>query len=86
MIEQHRLKSVLLPDAINLKRPELAKDYAKARVKVTGKTPGTFIVKQGTPMVYGLTIPRNAPNPAARFRTIPKTMISEVEKPNVPWA
>ena len=63
VIEQHHLACILLPDAINLKQPRLAETYARARVKVTGKAPGTFILKQGAPMVYGLTIPKDAPNP-----------------------
>ncbi len=63
VIEQHGLKCVLLPDAINLKQAALAETYSKARVKITGKKPGAFIVKQGGPMVYGLTIPRRSPNP-----------------------
>jgi len=62
VIEQHGLKCVLLPDAINLKQSAWAKAYGKAQVKITGKTPGTFIVKQGGPMVYGLTIPKRSRN------------------------
>lgn len=65
VIEQHDLECLLLPDAINLKRSELTEAYAKAHVNITGKEPGTFIVKQGAPMVYGVTIPHNAPNPKA---------------------
>jgi len=60
--EQHKLKMVLLPDEVNLKSEELAPLYAKATVELTGKRPGETITKRGAPMVYGVTIPKNAPN------------------------
>lgn len=63
--EQHKLDFVLLPDHINLKKPELTDYYATATVDISGKEPGTFITKKGEPMVYGVTIPQNAPNPEA---------------------
>ncbi len=63
--EQHKLKRLLLPDEINLKKPELSGFYKTASVEISGKKPGTKITKKGAPMVYGVTIPRNAPNPRA---------------------
>ena len=60
--QQHGLKMVLLPDATNLKSAELADLYATATIRVTGKKPGQFITKKGTPMVYSVTIPGNAGN------------------------
>jgi len=63
--EQHGLKFVLLPDEINLKNPKFADFYATATLDVTGAKPGTFLTMKGEPMVYGLTIPKNAPNPDA---------------------
>jgi molybdate/tungstate transport system substrate-binding protein len=63
--EQHKLDFVLLPDQVNLKKPELSDYYKTATVKISGKEPGTFITKVGEPMVYGVTIPKNAPNPEA---------------------
>ena len=67
--EQHGLEYVILPDEINLKKPELADRYAAVSVEVSGREPGTHITKTGAPMVYGITIPGNAPNPelAVRF-------------------
>jgi len=59
---QHQLKMVLLDDYINLSKPRLADYYATASVRITGKRPGTFIHKRGAPIVYGVTIPKNAPN------------------------
>jgi molybdate/tungstate transport system substrate-binding protein len=61
--EQHKLQTVLLSDQINLKKAEFADFYKTAHVNVTGKKPGTFITKTGEPIVYGVTIPKNAPNP-----------------------
>lgn len=63
--EQHGLKYLVLPDEINLKDPTLAGLYGRVSVEVTGKEPGATITKKGAPMIYGVTIPRNAPNPKA---------------------
>jgi molybdate/tungstate transport system substrate-binding protein len=63
--EQHKLERVLLPDEVNLKRPELAEFYSSVTVDISGKEPGETITKRGAPMVYGVTIPKNAPNPTA---------------------
>jgi len=60
---QHGLKFVELPDEINLSRVEQADFYKQARVEVSGKEPGSTITKTGAPIVYGLTIPENAPYP-----------------------
>lgn len=63
--QQHGLKCLRLPDEINLKDPALAAQYRTVSVKISGKKPGEFVVKRGEPMVYGVTIPRNARNTAA---------------------
>jgi molybdate/tungstate transport system substrate-binding protein len=60
--EQHKLRYIMLPDEINLKKTELGDLYRTASVSITGNTPGTFITKSGEPIVYGVTIPKNAPN------------------------
>lgn len=60
--EQHKLKYILLPDEINLKKTKFHDLYKTASVCITGNTPGTFITKFGEPIVYGVTIPKNAPN------------------------
>jgi molybdate/tungstate transport system substrate-binding protein len=59
---QHNLGYLLLPDSINLKNPELADWYGTASVEIVGSAPGTKITQHGEPMIYGLTIPANAPN------------------------
>jgi len=60
--EQHNLKYVILPDEINLKKAYLSDFYKTASVSLTGKKPGAFITKVGEPIIYGVTIPNNAPN------------------------
>ncbi len=59
---QHKLKYLVLPDSINLKNPDLADFYNTVSVDITGKKPGEIITKTGEPMVYGVTILKNAPN------------------------
>jgi len=60
--EQHGLEYLMLPDEINLKKAGFADLYKSASIRLTGKKPGTFITKTGAPIVYGVTIPRDAPN------------------------
>ncbi len=59
--QQHGLKFLILPDEINLKMPEHSDFYSTATIDISGKKPGTAITKKGAPMVYGITIPKNAP-------------------------
>lgn len=61
--EQYKLKFLTLPVEINFKKPELADYYSQASIRLTGGTKGTFITRAGEPIVYGVTIPKNAPNP-----------------------
>ncbi|MGQ9709415.1 MAG: tungstate ABC transporter substrate-binding protein WtpA [Anaerolineae bacterium] len=60
---QHGLRFVELPAEINLGSVEHADFYAKASVEIAGTEPGKTITVVGEPIVYGMTIPRNAPNP-----------------------
>ena len=60
--QQHHMPYVILPDRINLKSSAHSSFYSQAKIRITGKTPGTFIEKTGKPMVYGITVPRNAEN------------------------
>lgn len=62
---QHNLKYVLLPDAINLKNGEFAKQYTAAKVEINGSKPGEKQIMSGEPMIYSFTILCNAPNKAA---------------------
>ncbi len=60
---QHGLSHVALPPEVSLGDPSQAARYRQARVEVSGTKPGTTLVRRGEPIVYSLTIPRNAPNP-----------------------
>ncbi len=60
--EQHGFNYILLPDSINLKEPEFEDFYSQVSVRIAGSKPGEFILQKGEPMVYGITIPHNAPN------------------------
>nr|NQU91891.1 substrate-binding domain-containing protein [Bacteroidota bacterium] len=60
---QHGLQYLMLPDSINLANPSLTDWYATVSVEILGKKPGEKLVQTGGPMIYGLTIPTNAPNP-----------------------
>jgi molybdate/tungstate transport system substrate-binding protein len=62
---QHRLKYVVLPDEINLKNPAFAQEYGAASTEINGKEPGKKEVIKGEPMIYGVTMLRDAPNKAA---------------------
>jgi ABC-type Fe3+ transport system substrate-binding protein len=39
--------------------------YKQAKVKITGKQPGTWITKKGKSCTYGVTMIKDAPNPEA---------------------
>jgi molybdate/tungstate transport system substrate-binding protein len=61
---QHGFEYVELPVEINLKEPAHADFYATAVVERSGAEPGTKILTKGEPVVYGLTIPKGAPQQA----------------------
>jgi molybdate/tungstate transport system substrate-binding protein len=61
---QHKLKYLILPDAINLKNPEFTTQYSAAKVEINGSKPGEKQSMTGEPMIYSFTILRNAPNKA----------------------
>jgi len=60
---QHGLEFVELPDEINLSMVEHADFYSQASVEIAGSEPGTTMTMTGAPIVYGVTIPKNAPSP-----------------------
>ena len=60
---QHELGFVTLPDEINFKNPQLSDFYRRASMRLSGKDRGTYITRAGEPIIYGVTIPKNAPNP-----------------------
>ena len=60
---QHNLNYVALPTEIDLSSQEFRDYYSKVKVEIAGKKPGEIITKTGKPIVYGITIPKNAPHP-----------------------
>ncbi len=63
--EQHGLPFLTLPPEVNLGDPDRGELYRHAEVTVSGRTPGSKLVRRGEPIVYSITIPNEAPNPAA---------------------
>lgn len=59
---QHGLEVLMLPDEISLGSPKCSDYYKQAVVKVTGKKPGELVEFRGEPIVYSVTIPKNAEN------------------------
>lgn len=59
---QHNLKYLNLPQAVNMGDPTLSDFYSRASTEVRGSRPGERILITGEPMVYGVTILKNAPN------------------------
>ena len=72
---QHRLKFVKLNDHINLGNYKFDKFYSQARVKVTGKKPGTWKIRIGRSCTYGITMIKNCANPVAAIAFL-KYMLS----------
>lgn len=68
--EQHQAKYVVLPEEINLKSPLHAEFYATATLEISGKQPGEMVTVKGEPMIYGLTILKNAPNPEGAVKFV----------------
>jgi molybdate/tungstate transport system substrate-binding protein len=60
---QHGFDFVELPDEIDLSSLEYEEFYSTAMVEVTGKEPGMTTTLTAAPIVYGVTIPKNAPHP-----------------------
>lgn len=59
---QHDLLYLSLPTQINLGNPKYEEVYKQASVTIRGSAPGDSLTIVGEPMVYGITIPKNAPN------------------------
>ncbi len=62
---QHGLKYVILDDRINLGNYSNDDFYRQAEVKVAGKNPGSWEVKKGQSVTYGVTMIKNCPHPEA---------------------
>jgi len=59
----NHLRFVTLPPAIDLSDPARVSDYARATVRIARRTDTTTYA--GAPIVYGASVPRAAPHPAA---------------------
>ena len=59
---QRGLRYVVLPKQINLGDYHENAFYKQAKVKVTGKKPGTFAIRTGKSCTYGVTLLKQAPN------------------------
>jgi molybdate/tungstate transport system substrate-binding protein len=59
---QHDLPYLQLPAKINLSSYQESDFYKKASIAISGKKPGEKILKTGKAIVYGVTIPKKAPN------------------------
>ncbi|MCK4475532.1 MAG: tungstate ABC transporter substrate-binding protein WtpA [Methanophagales archaeon] len=55
---QHNLEFVDLPEQIDLSKVEYADFYKKVKLETVDRK-----TKTGKPIVYGITVPKNAPNP-----------------------
>lgn len=74
---QHQLPFIILTDSVNLGNPELAKWYSSVSAEINGNKPGETITQTGDPMVYGLTIPKNSPNPKLALEFVEFLLSSE---------
>jgi len=57
-----KLPYVTLPRAIDLSDPTAFAQYARATVRVPGKSRTDSVEMKGEPIIYGFTVPRNAPH------------------------
>src|SRR5690348_4529140 len=55
---------VTLPEQIDMSNPSDSAFYAQATTRVQGKSVGDTLVVHGQPIVYGISIPTNAPHGA----------------------
>lgn len=60
--EQHGLDYISLPAEINLSDPGLEDLYNTVSVEITGESPGKTVSISGSSMIYGITMPYDAPN------------------------
>jgi molybdate/tungstate transport system substrate-binding protein len=60
---QHQLPFLILPDSVNLGNPALGHWYSSVSTNINGSKPGEMSQQTGEAMVYGLTVPKNSPNP-----------------------
>lgn len=59
---QRKLRFIELPREIDLSSVEFKDFYKEAFVRLSGKEPGSWVIRRGWPIAYGLIIPKRAPN------------------------
>ena len=59
-----KLPYLTLPRAIDLSDPAGAERYEKASVRIPGHSMKDSVELKGEPIIYGFTVPRNAPHKA----------------------
>jgi len=74
---QHGLKFLILPDEINLKNNAMAGYYQNAIISLKGQKPNETIIIRGQPIIYGITILKNASNYAAAVAFLEYVLSSE---------
>jgi molybdate/tungstate transport system substrate-binding protein len=77
--ESNGFRFIALPPQIDLGDAARASSYATVSMKVRGSVPGQTITVTGQPILYALTVPKDAPHAAAArrfldFLTTPATM------------
>ncbi len=60
---QHGLKFIELPDKLNMSQAADEDFYKQASVKLNGAQPGTTMTVTGSPILYGVTMIKDAPHP-----------------------
>jgi molybdate/tungstate transport system substrate-binding protein len=68
--EEHNLKTVRLPAEINLASSKRAAGYARVTVPVRMRSTQAPVPVTGSPILYGVTVPRNAPNRPEALRVV----------------
>ena len=77
--ESNGFRFIALPPQIDLGDAARASSYATVSMKVRGSSPGQTMTVKGQPILYALTVPKDAPHAAAAKRfldylTTPATM------------
>jgi len=75
--KQHKLNFIELPDEINLSNPAFTEFYATASIELSGKSKDDRIIQKGEPMIYGISILKNAPNRALAEKFLTFLLTSE---------
>lgn len=76
--QSNGFRYIALPGEINLGDANRAAEYATVSVTVRGSSRGSTTTFKGQPILYGLSIPTNAPHRAAATRFLAHLMTPEV--------